>query len=44
MKAPNFIARHEPFNMINEDVEDYLNLLAERIVQLGGIAEGTAAW
>ncbi|HEX2237919.1 MAG TPA: DNA starvation/stationary phase protection protein Dps [Gammaproteobacteria bacterium] len=32
----NFIARRGPFDTINEAVEDYLDLLAERIVQLGG--------
>jgi starvation-inducible DNA-binding protein len=44
VKVPNFIARHEPFDTINEDVEDYLDLLAGRIVQHDGIAEGTAKW
>ena len=35
-------ALHELFDKINEDVEDYVDLVAERAVQLGGIAEGTA--
>ena len=30
------------FDNINEEMEDYVNLIAERAVQLGGIAEGTA--
>ena len=42
VKGLNFIALHELFDGINEDVEDYVDDLAERAVQLGGIAEGTA--
>ena len=42
VKGPSFIALHKLFDEINEEVEDYVDLLAERIVQLGGIAEGTA--
>ena len=41
VKGPNFIALHELFDKINEDVEDYVDDLAERAVQLGGVAEGT---
>jgi starvation-inducible DNA-binding protein len=41
VKGPQFIALHKLFDEINEDVEEYVDLLAERIVQLGGIAEGT---
>jgi starvation-inducible DNA-binding protein len=41
VKGPSFIALHKLFDDINEDVEDYVDLLAERVVQLGGIAEGT---
>ncbi len=33
---------HELFDKINEDVEDYVDLVAERAVQLGGNADGTA--
>ena len=43
VKGPNFIALHELFDKINEDFEEYTDLLAERVVQLGGVAEGTAA-
>jgi starvation-inducible DNA-binding protein len=32
---------HELFDEIAEDVEKYVDLIAERVVQLGGIAEGT---
>jgi starvation-inducible DNA-binding protein len=42
VKGPNFIALHELFDKINEDVEDYVDDIAERVVQLGGVAEGTA--
>ena len=41
VKGPAFIALHKLFDEINEDVEEYVALIAERIVQLGGIAEGT---
>jgi len=41
VKGPSFIALHKLFDDINEDVEEYVDLLAERVVQLGGIAEGT---
>jgi starvation-inducible DNA-binding protein len=42
VKGPSFIALHKLFDEINADVEEYVDLLAERIVQLGGIANGTA--
>jgi starvation-inducible DNA-binding protein len=42
VKGPNFIGLHELFDKIDEAVEEYVDLIAERIVQLGGIAEGTA--
>jgi starvation-inducible DNA-binding protein len=42
VKGPNFIALHELFDKINEEVEDYVDELAERAVQLGGVALGTA--
>src|SRR5512146_3442323 len=41
VKGPAFIALHKLFDEINESVEEYVDLLAERVVQLGGIAEGT---
>ena len=41
VKGPNFIGLHELFDKIAEAVESYVDLIAERIVQLGGIAEGT---
>jgi len=42
VKGPNFIALHEVFDKINEEVEEYVDDIAERAVQLGGVAEGTA--
>jgi starvation-inducible DNA-binding protein len=42
VKGPQFIALHKLFDEVNEDVEEYVDLLAERVVQLGGIAEATA--
>jgi starvation-inducible DNA-binding protein len=42
VKGPNFIALHELFDKINEEVKDYVDDIAERAVQLGGVAEGTA--
>jgi starvation-inducible DNA-binding protein len=42
VKGPSFIALHKLFDDINEDVEDYVDLVAERAVQLGGVADGTA--
>ena len=42
VKGPQFIALHELFDKVNADVEDYVDLLAERAVQLGGAVEGTA--
>lgn len=41
VKGPNFIGLHELFDDVYEAVGDYVDLIAERIVQLGGIAEGT---
>jgi starvation-inducible DNA-binding protein len=41
VKGPDFIALHELFDKVNEDVAQYVDLIAERAVQLG-IAEGTA--
>jgi len=41
VKGPSFIALHELFDKVDEAVESYVDTIAERIVQLGGIAEGT---
>ena len=42
VKGPHFIALHKLFDDVNGSVEEYGDLLAERIVQLGGQADGTA--
>lgn len=41
VKGPHFIGLHELFDQIAEEVENYTDMIAERIVQLGGVAEGT---
>ena len=41
VKGPNFIGLHELFDKVAEAVEDYVDQIAERVVQLGGVAEGT---
>ncbi|HZN57685.1 MAG TPA: DNA starvation/stationary phase protection protein Dps [Planctomycetota bacterium] len=42
VKGPHFIALHKLFDEINEAVEEYVDEIAERAVQLGGVVEGTA--
>jgi len=41
VKGPSFIGLHELFDKVARSVESYVDMIAERIVQLGGIAEGT---
>src|SRR5436190_14744393 len=41
VKGPHFIGLHELFDKISEEVESYSDSIAERVVQLGGIALGT---
>jgi starvation-inducible DNA-binding protein len=41
VKGPSFIGLHELFDKVAEAVEGYVDQIAERIAQLGGIAEGT---
>ncbi len=40
VKGSNFIALHQLFDAIATEVEGYVDILAERVVQLGGIASG----
>jgi starvation-inducible DNA-binding protein len=42
VKGPSFIALHELFDKVYENAGGYADLIAERIMQLGGMAEGTA--
>jgi starvation-inducible DNA-binding protein len=41
VKGPSFIALHELFDDVAERVEEHCDLLAERVVSLGGTAQGT---
>lgn len=43
VKGANFIALHELFDAVATEIEAYADMLAERVVQLGGRAEGTVA-
>ena len=42
VKGAQFIALHKLFDEIAESTDEYVDLLAERAVQLGGVADGTA--
>jgi len=42
IKGPHFIGLHKLFDEINETVEEYVDMIAERAVQLGGIVKGTS--
>ena len=41
VRGPSFFSLHQLFDEVNEAVEEYVDDLAERLVQLGGHAEGT---
>ena len=41
VKGPTFIALHELFDSLAEEIEVFVDDVAERVVALGGIAEGT---
>jgi starvation-inducible DNA-binding protein len=41
VKGPNFIALHKLFDKLAECASEWSDLIAERLVQLGGQAEGT---
>ncbi|MEM1417040.1 MAG: DNA starvation/stationary phase protection protein Dps [Myxococcota bacterium] len=42
VKGPAFVALHELFDSIADSVEDCVDLVAERVTVLGGVARGTA--
>lgn len=42
VKGPSFISLHELFDKVYDSVEEATDLIAERAVQLGGTAVGTA--
>ena len=43
VKGPNFIALHELFDKVAENIEEHIDSLAERVTALGGTAHGTIA-
>src|SRR6266571_5268273 len=43
VKGSQFIALHKLFDETHDAALEYVDLLAERVIQLGGIAEGTSA-
>ena len=42
VRGPSFWGLHKLFDEINEAVEEYVDLIAERAAQLGGSVQGTA--
>ena len=42
VRGPSFWGLHKLFDKVNEAVEEYVDLLAERAAQLGGEVQGTA--
>jgi starvation-inducible DNA-binding protein len=43
VKGPSFIALHELFDQVHGTASEAVDLIAERAVQLGGVADGSAA-
>jgi len=41
VKGPHFIALHELFDQVHDNVEEHVDAIAERITALGGTARGT---
>ena len=42
VKGPSFIALHELFDKVADEVEEFADNIAERAIALGGVARGTA--
>ena len=40
VKGPSFFGLHQLFDMVAAKAAEHLDLIAERVVQLGGVAEG----
>ena len=43
VKGPHFIALHELFDKVAENIEEHVDTIAERVTALGGVAHGTLA-
>ena len=41
LKGPTFIAVHELLDTLRDDVDEHVDIIAERVAQLDGIALGT---
>lgn len=41
VKGPHFYQLHLLFDQVHDVVEEFIDLIAERVAQLGGVAEGT---
>jgi starvation-inducible DNA-binding protein len=42
LRGPTFIAAHEMLDVLRSDIDGHIDTLAERVVQLGGIALGSS--
>src|SRR5262245_33840861 len=42
VRGPHLLSLHELFDKVADETREYADTIAERIAQLGGIAEGTA--
>lgn len=42
VKGPSFIALHELFDRVHDEIEEHVDAIAERLTALGGTARGTA--
>jgi starvation-inducible DNA-binding protein len=42
IKGPHFIAMHEMLDTFRTEIDGHVDTIAERVAQLGGIAEGTS--